>query len=724
MKLKLEILLFVVLANLVFAQSIRPIAREIHDYHTKKVAFQPFQLFSIDNSGKNVEYQKAANDLLILKLDKIKLSKILSERPEAMEFTFPFENHELVLEMVKVDIYSPEFHIETNKRKVLDYQKGVFYRGIIKGDPSSVVAFSFFDGDVVGLASALNIGNVTLGKARNSDDFVVYNDQKLTGANPFICSADELMNNEKQKISFDPKNSNAPQKTNNCVRIYYEICYNPFVGNGSSVINTINWMSAIHNNVATLYANDGVKISMKSLFIWETKDPYIGGTTDYITAFNAYRPNFDGDLGHLINSPSEGSYAKLNSLCESYNYAYSAVNIAYANVPTYSWTTMVMTHEMGHSFGSLHTHSCVWNGNMTPIDWCGPTAMPQIIISEGLTCDPALLPENGGTIMSYCHLLTNIGINLSKGFGEQPGALIRETIDSKICLGADCSSACNSSITYFSVDNVLKNSVTVKLTDVSTANQWKYRVTLMDGTIVKSEQTSEKIFTIDNLLPGTFYLVEVGMICSPLYHYSKMILTENDWCGKTITDSGGITSNYGNSESWSKTFYPDSENQKVKITFQEIDLVDNNDFIVLRNGPSLDSPTFVGGSHITGTYIRGPFQSTHSTGAITLVFKSDEVNNGKGFRAQLSCANLTVEDLANSKNVLFYPNPVKNKFVLKDQKNILNVELYDASGKLLIRFDNDSLLKNTFDISQLRPGNYIIMIKTQKEILKQKLIKE
>ena len=724
MKIKLQILLFVVIGHLVFAQSMRPIAKEVNDYHSKKVAFQPFSLFSVDNSGKNVAYQKAAKDLIVLKLDKANLSKILLERPEAMEFTFPFENQELVLEMVKVDIYSPQFHIETNKRKVLDYKKGVFYRGIVKGDNSSVVAFSFFDNDVVGLASTPKIGNVTLGKAKNSEDFVVYNDQKLTGTNPFICAADELMNNEKQKIGFDPKTSKIPEKTNNCVRIYYEICYNPFLQNGSSVVNTVNWMSAIHNNVTTLYANDGVKISLKSLFIWETMDPYIGGSTDYITAFNAYRPHFDGDLGHLINSPSEGSYAKLDALCQSYNYAYSAVNIAYASVPTYSWTTMVVTHEMGHSFGSPHTHSCAWNGNMTPIDWCGPTAMPQIIINENLQCDPATLPENGGTIMSYCHLLTNIGINLSKGFGEQPAALIRETIDSKTCLGTDCTSACSSSITYFSVDNILKNSVTVQLSDVSATNQWKYKVTLMDGTIIKSESISEKNFTVDNLLPGTFYLVEVGVTCSPLYQYSKMILTENDWCGKTITDSGGLNANYGNSESWSKTFYPDSENQKVKITFQEIDMVANNDFIVVRNGPSVDSPTFSGASHITGTFIRGPFQSTHSTGAITLVFKSDEVDNGKGFRAQISCANLAVNDLTNTKNVFLYPNPVKNKFALKGLKNISIVEIYDSSGKLLNRFDNDNISNNRFDIANLKPGNYVLMIKTQTESFQQKLIKE
>lgn len=710
--------MFLFLAHLFLSQSLKPISREIKDYHSKKIAFQSFSPFSIDTSGKSLTYQKAAKDLIVLKLERSELSKIVSERPEAMAFTFPFENRELIVEMIKVDIYSPGFHIETNKRKVLDYKKGVFYRGIIKGDDKSVVAFSFFDNDIVGIASDPRIGNITLGKAKQSEDFVVYNDQKLTGTNPFICATDELVNNEKQKISFDPNNSKVADVTNSCVRIYYEICYNAFLQNGSSVTNTINWISAVQNNVNTLYANDGVKMSLKSLYIWETPDPYIGQSNDYLTAFNNYRPYFDGDLAHLINTPSTTSYAYLDSLCENYRYAYSGVNIAYADVPTYSWSTNVMAHEMGHSLGSPHTHACAWNGDMTPIDGCGPTA--------GYTetgCGTVGPLPTKGTIMSYCHLVQSVGINLALGFGEQPAALIRQTVDSKSCLGNDCTSACNSTITFFSIDNILKNSLTVKFTDVS-SSQWKYRVTLMDGTIVQSDITTENNFTIANLLPGTFYKVELGMNCSSTYQFSQIILTDDDWCGKTITDSGGTTANYSDGEYWYKTIYPENENQKMKITFQSINLVPNNDFLVIRNGPSLDSPIIPGASRITGTYLRGPFQSTHPTGAITLVFKSDSADNDAGFQALLTCSTLGVNDVSESSDVLLSPNPVKHNFTLSGMKNILKVEIYDASGKHIKQFDDDSLLKNYFDVSRLKAGIYFVKIKTESKTVNKKLIKE
>ena len=84
---------------------------------------------------------------------------------------------------------------------------------------------------------------------------------------------------------------------------------------------------------------------------------------------------------------------------------YAGINSSYADVPTYSWTVDVIAHELGHLFGSQHTHACVWNGNNTAIDGCYTT--------EGNCGNPG--EPNKGTIMSYCHL--GPGKDLSLGFG-------------------------------------------------------------------------------------------------------------------------------------------------------------------------------------------------------------------------------------------------------------------------------------------------------------------
>lgn len=84
-------------------------------------------------------------------------------------------------------------------------------------------------------------------------------------------------------------------------------------------------------------------------------------------------------------------------------------------MPVYSFSVTVVTHEEGHVMGSRHTHACVWNGNNTAIDGCGPAeGFPY----EG-ACSGAPIPENGGTIMSYCHL-SPVGIDFNLGFGHSP----------------------------------------------------------------------------------------------------------------------------------------------------------------------------------------------------------------------------------------------------------------------------------------------------------------
>ena len=99
---------------------------------------------------------------------------------------------------------------------------------------------------------------------------------------------------------------------------------------------------------------------------------------------------------------------------------------------------MVVTHEQGHLMGSRHTHACVWNGNNTAIDNCGPS---QGYGYEG-SCSGAPTPTNGGTIMSYCHLVGGVGINFNNGFGSQPAAVIINKYNAASCLTACGTTGC------------------------------------------------------------------------------------------------------------------------------------------------------------------------------------------------------------------------------------------------------------------------------------------
>ena len=704
-----------------FSQNMRPVAQKVSEYHTQKKNFEKFDLFTINkNSEKLAEYKRAATDISVLNIDSRQLKKLVHEKPEYLEISFPFDGKIITLELYKNQIFTSDFKVTTNKGEIVDYTPGAYYQGIVKGDNQSVVAFSFFEDDVVGVASTPELGNVILGKVKNSTDFVSYSDSKLTGLNPFVCGVDELTDNHNQKISFDPdaKKTTGKVMTQNCVRIYYEVCYTPYTNNGSNTSTTANWLTAIHNNISTLYSNDDIKIALNEIYVWTTADPYTGTPNANLASFRTNRQTFNGDLAHLVNQPSTTSVAYINSLCTTSRHAYSGASQTYNNVPVYSWTIEAMTHEMGHSLGSPHTHACAWNGNLTAIDGCGPAAGSN----EGCT-GPIPSSTLKGTIMSYCHLISGVGINFANGFGPQPAALIRNTVESKPCLGMNCITNCSTTVTSLSVSNITQTSANASLTD-TTFSSWKYRLTKYDGTVVSTGTSSTQSFNITNLQPATYYLLSVGTDCSAGYQRTQMFLTDGDWCnGAQFTDTGGTTSNYGANQTIVKTFYPSSG--VLKMNFTEFGLEQNYDFMYIYNGPSTSSPLFTNGNGLTGTALPGTFTSTHPSGAITVRFVSDPAVNDIGWKANFSCVVLAVEDVNTKDNAVnIYPNPARNIITISSKDALKSFKIYDEAGRLIKSESSLKGNKHDVTISSMQTGNYVVTVETEKQKITKKLIKQ
>lgn len=710
-------------AVLGFSQTLRPVAAKVSEYHAQKKAFEKYDLFTLsNNSDKLAEYKRAATDISVLSIDDKRLKKLVHDQPEFLEVSFPFNGKQITMELYKNEIFTREFKVTTNKGEIVNYTPGVYYQGIVKGDNQSVVAFSFFDSDVVGVASTPELGNIVVGKAKNSTDFVSYSDSKLTGINPFICGVDELAENQKQNISFDPNAKKSADKvmTQNCVRIYYEVCYTPYVNNSSNTTTTTNWLTAIHNNIATLYNNDDVKIALNEIFIWTTADPYTGTPNANLASFRANRQSFNGDLAHLVNQPSTTSVAYINSLCTTSRYAYSGASQTYNNVPVYSWTIEAMTHEMGHSLGSPHTHACAWNGDSTAIDGCGT----QAGFPEG-TCPTGPIPSalTKGTIMSYCHLISGVGINFANGFGPQPGALIRNTVDSKPCLGMNCTTNCSTTISGLSVSNITQVSASATFNDTTSAS-WKYKLTKFDGTTVASGNTSTQSLTFSNLLPATYYMLSVGTDCSAAYQRTQVFMTDANWCnGVEFTDTGGSTENYGDDQTIVKTFYPSSG--ALSMTFTEFGLEEDYDFMYIYNGPSTGSPVFANGNGLTGAILPGTFTSTHPSGAITVRFVSDEAVNDLGWKANFSCSVLAVEDVNTKDNLVsIYPNPAKNMITVSSKEVLKSFKIFDEAGRLVKYGSSLKGSRIDINISSMKTGNYVVTVETEKQKVTKKLIKQ
>jgi hypothetical protein len=218
---------------------------------------------------------------------------------------------------------------------------------------------------------------------------------------------------------------------------------------GSNTTTVINFVTGVFTHVKTLYLNEQLNVNIASIDVYETPDPYINMTESptILEEFGDRTQNdFTGDLAHLLSTghgQQLGGIAWINVLCQSYEpsshsgrFAFSNIEPNYQPYPIYSWTVMVITHETGHNFGSMHTHACAWptlpGGGIGAIDSC--------YNAEG-TCFVGTFPNNNGTVMSYCHL--NGAINLTRGFGPLPGDTIRLRYSQAICLD----SALNSSET-------------------------------------------------------------------------------------------------------------------------------------------------------------------------------------------------------------------------------------------------------------------------------------
>jgi hypothetical protein len=449
----------------VYVSGVRPdrigtISQNIKSAKEASVLFQPFSnaLKTEDKFESLAKYNLRKADFFSINPQSLEVIRLT--QPAAIQFSIPLASgSEIKMDLIKVDLLSEGFKVTTSDGSNEEYVPGIFYQGVVSGaEEKSLVALSFFDQEIIGMFS-IDQDNFVL---QPSKDFpgklILYNDKDLIKYSEMECMTDHL-----ESVIREPT---APTEmaAGDCIRVYIECDYS-LQQNKGGVTNTVNWITSVYNNVKTLYTNESINTTVSEVFVWTTQDTY--SKTNSVTALNQFktaRPTFNGDLAHLaaLGGQNIGGVAWVDALCTSYKYAYSNISSTYSNVPTYSWTVEVMTHEMGHNIGSNHTQWCGWTGGA--IDNCYTT--------EG-GCPPGPAPTNGGTIMSYCHL-TSYGINFNNGFGPLPGDKIRSRVAAVNCLGRSCSGGSCNAPTGLQISNITTNSATASWNAVSGANSYTF----------------------------------------------------------------------------------------------------------------------------------------------------------------------------------------------------------------------------------------------------------
>ncbi|MDQ3142325.1 MAG: M12 family metallo-peptidase [Bacteroidota bacterium] len=311
---------------------------------------------------------------------------------------------------------------------------GHFFQGHLEKDPNSMVSLSLFENEIYGLIIDGDGHTYSILPSKISNESLIYFDlveesKNHTDITLPACSTDD------QAHYFENQHQITQRSRDNCKRvsISLRLDFDLYKKQGSSVTKSVNYAIALFNNVQAIYRKEDIQISLAEITVHTTADGFkhISASED-LSFFRKKYPTYKGNIHLLLSgfsisgAPKLGGIAYINSFCtKSYSFAFANVIGTYSEYPIYSWDVFVCAHELGHVLGSRHTHACVWGPNKNQaIDNCGSL--------EG-TCTKPGIPIKG-TLMSYCYTSANPGVDLSLGFGIEPGNLIRSNIQSSTCL--------------------------------------------------------------------------------------------------------------------------------------------------------------------------------------------------------------------------------------------------------------------------------------------------
>lgn len=359
-----------------------------------------------------VESHRLAGNLIdIQSVDEV----LVGEHVRLENFDTPLGKLDLELDRVEVLTGDARLELGTAEGVVdLPAPEVVVLRGIVAGDVDSIayIALSPYgtngfvrkDGELVSISTGPYAQGKDLDRALRTAKMAQLIDPE--GGPPSACGytdGDERLApmGLPQVKPVDPDDAGARGGAGSTCRIAtvaietdWEYTNRLFGGDGNAAAAyTISLMGAL----SEIYERDfNVRLAIPFLRVWESNDdPYStdGDPLDQVRAhWNGNMSDVDRTVTHFLTGRQDtpyGGVAYVGVLCfNEFGYGVSAYLDGFFPYPLidYShsnWDVVVSAHEIGHNFGTGHTHSYE-----PTIDDCG----------NGDCSDPF-----GGTIMSYCH---------------------------------------------------------------------------------------------------------------------------------------------------------------------------------------------------------------------------------------------------------------------------------------------------------------------------------
>jgi len=651
--------------------------------------FQSFEIFSPQTRSATTNYSEGVKDGVIATIDQSKFNTILEQKPQQMRLTIPFKSNgeNVVLDLIQVSVFSPDFKAVTNTGQDItnEVDFGVHYRGVIAGNTNSLVSISVFENQINGFIANTE-GNYTIGKLKDSDnDHIIYKDSDLKATLEFTCATED------DGVGYTTEELSTPRAMDpgDIIDIYIESTVNIYNANGENLANTVAFLTSLYAQAYVLYANDGILARTSSMMVWVSVDPYNTGGSVFsllpLFQIRTFPGQLDADIGQLIKiHGGQGIAAGITGICptntdESLSVA-GIYGLSFPNVPIYSWSVMVIAHEIGHLMGSRHTHACVWNGDNTAIDSCAPV--------EG-SCPSPGYPAGGGTIMSYC-MNQSVGIDFNLGFGAQPTAVILNNINAN----GNCLNPASDPIPPTPVCKSL---------------------------VVTLDSNGEATIDVDDIDGGSFDDDGIDSMSIDIDSFDCDDVGEAE-VTLTVTDTDGLTStciafvqviddteivDSGCPEDFEVTVNTGSSYELLDYRDDLTAISDNCNytFLGLNQSPSAGTQLAVGVHTITVSGLLNDGTIVSCSFDITVV-------DGLG-----------IGDNTSLSSLVLYPNPTSELVQLSNPQNLdlETISIYDMMGRLIKLVDlNDMGSEMSIDISDLADSNYFAIIQgSQNKIVKQ-----
>ena len=723
-------------------------------------------LFEISHE-RDAKVDQAINNVVYLKLNVDALSTLNAKQPKTLSFELPLAGNTHKILLAKYDIFSTDFKAgakdQSGQYNPVARPEGAFYRGFREGSDHSVAAISFYPNELGGVISIPGVNgnyNLVLNKENpgaQNDHYILFKESDIIDGERYVspCKNEAIQEDYRGGQTLRKRGKNAGDQGANCkvvtIALYGD--FRLYQKNQNSVTATQNYLTTVFNGVAALYENEQIRVALKALYVNTAPDGYPNTAPGILAKLGSeINTNVTANLmqmvsGYTVNSGGNqyaplGGLAWLNALCMTpfaYTYdntptyigPFSMINTVgnpnIPQVPVYSWDINCSTHEFGHNLGSPHTHNCFWNGNSTAIDGCAGTYDMQYADNN---CALAALPTNQGTIMSYCHLLPNIGINLSNGFGIQPGDTLRDRIAAAADFGCLSSDYYATTVIDQASTTVVANGFCIdgnNLYCYDTKNDFDR---INDELVLIINSNSLSALDLSNL--------QISMTTTPTYGTDLAIDAS---AYNYIT--GLFDSWYQSNRSWSvelnqtlpgttQFIFPFLDQDKEDLTGSFAAMNNSNDsmrLVVYKTAAAALSPDVAAAAEVQ-VYNLGSGSNAWAYNA-NQHYKSASINfNGPLYGATFATgkrrSGVGIGNVVNSKLLKLYPNPVTDKLQISIDENIGTIqqlEVLDYLGRTLSTQKTKGQ-EQSIDVKALAAGVYMIRCVTDKGVYINKFVRQ